>query len=77
MKATLTFDLPEEQHEHLAAVHGMEFCTILWDLDQEFRGWLKHGGAPFTTADGAMEYVRKIINEEVANRGLTAVFEGG
>ncbi len=37
MKATLTFDLPEEQSEHLAAVHGSDWKLVAWRLNEFLR----------------------------------------
>lgn len=32
MKATLTFNLPEEKDDHEAAIFGMDFALALWEL---------------------------------------------
>lgn len=42
MKATLTFNLPEEEHEYMNAVQGAKMRSILWDLDQWLRSKLKY-----------------------------------
>jgi hypothetical protein len=42
MKATLTFSLPEEQHEYSNAVDGANMRSVLWDLDQWLRAKLKY-----------------------------------
>lgn len=42
MKATLTFNLPEEEHEYMNAVEGAKMRSILWDLDQWLRSKLKY-----------------------------------
>jgi hypothetical protein len=34
MKATLTFNLPEEHAEHLAAVHGSKWKFIAWRMNE-------------------------------------------
>jgi hypothetical protein len=34
MKATLQFNLPEEQPEHLAAIHGMDWKLVAWRLNE-------------------------------------------
>jgi hypothetical protein len=41
--ATLKFDLPDEQGDFNAAIHGREALTILWEIDQRCRSLLKHG----------------------------------
>jgi hypothetical protein len=42
MKATLTFDLPQEAPEHMAAVKGLDTILLLDDLISEIRSFLKH-----------------------------------
>jgi hypothetical protein len=42
MKATLTFNLPEEDHEYANAVDGSKMRSVLWDLDQWLRAKLKY-----------------------------------
>jgi hypothetical protein len=42
MKATLTFNLPEEQHEYSNAVEGSKMRSVLWELDQWLRAKLKY-----------------------------------
>ena len=43
-KATLKFNLPEENAEHKLAVNAGNYYAVLWDIDQYLRGKLKHGG---------------------------------
>jgi hypothetical protein len=42
MTATLTFDLPQEAPEHMAAVKGVDTILLLDDLINEIRSYLKH-----------------------------------
>lgn len=42
-KVTIEFDLPDEQADFDAAVHGREALSVLWDIDQRLRSLLKHG----------------------------------
>jgi len=42
MKATLTFNLPDDQHEFDLAVHGSDFYSILFDLNNEMRSICKY-----------------------------------
>ncbi len=42
-KATLTFDLPEEQYDYSRAVCGKDAFAALHDIDQMLRSILKHG----------------------------------
>jgi hypothetical protein len=42
-RATLTFDLPDDQGDFDAARLGREALTVLWDIDQHCRAILQHG----------------------------------
>lgn len=42
MKATLTFDLPEEREEFDLAANGYKWNLVAWDLDQWLRGEIKY-----------------------------------
>ena len=42
MKATLEFNLPEEQTEFQDAVDGSMFKHVIWKLDQFYRAKLKN-----------------------------------
>jgi len=48
MKATLEFDLPEERMEHICAVKGMDAISVLDDLLNEIRSFLKYDGGEFS-----------------------------
>jgi hypothetical protein len=56
MKATLTFNLPEEQAEHYCAIKGQDMLNVLWELKAELRSMLKYGDLP----DAQYEIVEKI-----------------
>jgi len=59
-KATLTFDLPEESCEHLAAIHGHEYQSALWEVDRWLRGLEKYDDKLFVP----IEEVRAKLREE-------------
>lgn len=43
-KATLTFNLPEEQEEYTTTMKAGNFSSALWEYDQQFlRANIKHG----------------------------------
>jgi hypothetical protein len=44
MKATLEFNLPEEQSEHLYALKGVDALLVIEDLLNEIRSLLNHDG---------------------------------
>ncbi len=56
MKATLEFNLPEEQAEHYCAIKGADMLNVLWELKAELRAMLKYGELP----DQQYEIVEKI-----------------
>jgi len=58
MKATLEFNLPDEQAEHYCAIKGQDMLNVLWELKAELRSMLKYGELP----DTQYEIVEKIQN---------------
>ncbi len=45
MKATIEFDLPQEQHEYQIAVAASELYSALCDIDAYLRNEIKHGNS--------------------------------
>lgn len=43
MKATLEFNLPEDQSDFQIAATSMKWAISLWDLDNWLRNLIKHG----------------------------------
>jgi hypothetical protein len=58
MKATIEFNLPEDQAEHYCAIKGADMINVLWELKAELRAMLKYGELP----DAQYEIVEKIQN---------------
>lgn len=42
MKATIEFNLPEEQAEHYCAIKGTDMLNVLWELKAELRSMRKY-----------------------------------
>ena len=42
MKATLEFNLPDDQQDFDLANSGMKFWSVLWELDQSLRAKTKY-----------------------------------
>lgn len=59
-KATLKFDLPDEQGDFDAAILGREALSVLWDIDQRLRSLLKHG-EPTEEQAKLAEEIREMI----------------
>ena len=69
MKATLTFNLPDDHVEHMYAVHASDFHSVLYDLDQEMRTILKYEDHP----EGVyvvVERLREMLREGVYKTGI-------
>lgn len=56
MKATLEFNLPDEEAEYYCAIKGQDMLNVLWELKSELRSMLKYGELP----DAQYEIVEKI-----------------
>ena len=59
MKATLTFELPEERYEHLASIQGVSLAAFLTDIRQEVRRYEKYD-AP---AEEVLSAIRELVSE--------------
>jgi hypothetical protein len=67
MKATLTFNLPEEEHEYFNAVQGAKMRSILWDLDQWLRSKLKYeelSDGQYDAFKETRDHIRRLLIEE-------------
>lgn len=64
MKATLVFDLPDDQGEFDAAIHGRAALLALWEIDQRCRSLLKHG-EPTAEQRELAEEIREMIPGEL------------
>jgi hypothetical protein len=63
MKATLEFNLPEEQTEFIRASRADIAWAKLHDIDMQLRNWMKYGGHEFKSVEELSSYIRKEINE--------------
>lgn len=69
MKATLEYNLPEEQDLYIGACQGVNIKNVVCDLDNEMRNWLKHGHS-FKSADEALENVRRMLYDDLNRYGI-------
>jgi hypothetical protein len=72
VKATLEYNLPDDQIEFDMATNGHKMHSVLWDLDQWLRSKTKY--APDGTSEGELkayyacrEQLRELINENNIN----------
>ena len=59
MTATLQFNLPDDEVEHIQAVRAGHMASVLCEVDELLRGWIKHDSAPVD----ALEYLRSVMAE--------------
>lgn len=57
MKATLEYNLPEDQNYFEDAANGYKYKHILAELDQQLRSFIKYGNQ-FKTVGEALEHIR-------------------
>jgi hypothetical protein len=69
MKATLEYNLPEEQDLYIGACQGVNIKSVVRDIDNEMRNWLKHGHS-FKSADEALEKVRQMLYDDLNRYGI-------
>ena len=68
MKATLEFNLDEQddQMAHLRALKAINMALALWDMQQYFRGKLKHGeldDIAYNALSNAKDTLYEIMND--------------
>lgn len=65
MKATMEFDLPEEQDDFNYAVNGINYYTNLSDIRAYLRRKRKYGLDPFDTIDSVIDHIWTLISKDV------------
>jgi hypothetical protein len=70
MKATIEFDLPDEQHAYKAANLSSEMSGVLWDLDSFLRSGIKYGpdGDQWETAEALAAHIRREYLSNIIDR---------
>lgn len=64
MKATLEFNLPEDQREFEIANQSKDMLCIIGNLEDALRSYLKYGHE-FKTPEEALEAIRARLHEEI------------
>jgi hypothetical protein len=60
LKSTLEFNLPEEEREFLLASRAQLMSSVLHDIDQDLRNYLKYENPEyFKTAEELAQYIRQ------------------
>ena len=62
MKVTLEFDLPEEDDEMQTAINAGRYRSLVMEVDQQLRSWLKHDNN-FDTPEDALQASRMCLSE--------------
>jgi len=72
MKATLEFNIPEENEEFLLAVHGSDWQHVVWQMDQWLRSRTKYAPDDMPEEEyKAYEKAREELRQIVFNGGLS------
>jgi len=72
MKATLEFNLPEEQSEFETATKGSSMLVLLSDLFEEIRSNLKYDSGAFKDYDkDTLEEVRNYIQDKMRSLNIS------
>ena len=64
MKATLEFNLPEDQREFEIANQSKDMLCIIGNLEDTLRSYLKYGHQ-FKTPEEALQAIRTRLHEEI------------
>jgi hypothetical protein len=70
MKATLKFNLPEDQSEFDQAINASKYHSVIWNLDQWLRSETKHGMLP-EERDEAYQDIRQKLHEIMEENNVT------
>jgi hypothetical protein len=66
-KATITFNLPEESHEHLMTINAGKYFGVLWDLNEWLRDQSKYQNRETIPVDEVREQLYKLLEESGIN----------
>lgn len=72
MKATLKYNLPDDEHEYKMALQGASVHSVLWKMDQYLRSKVKH--SPDSTSDDTYKaYVecREALQEFISEHDVS------
>lgn len=58
MKAILEFNLPDDNYEHMRAVHCNQAWHSLYEIDSLCRNLLKHGDSQYKTIEQLAQAIR-------------------
>jgi hypothetical protein len=67
MKATLEYNLPEEERELKKAIRATDYLIALWDITQDMRTHIKYGGACQLDTKYIEEDFDSVLKEKLEN----------
>jgi hypothetical protein len=70
MKATIEFNLPDEQAEHYCAIKGQDMLNVLFELKSELRSMLKYGDLPeqqYEIVEKIQDFLISSLNDHEIN----------
>lgn len=70
MKATLTYNLPDEQFEFDAAVKGIKAQSILLEMDEHLRAIIKYEDGLSTETYDKVQSIRDFLREKCIEDGI-------
>lgn len=70
MKATLEFDLPEEQDSFDKAANAWKMWLAINEFDNRLRNWIKYEHN-FNNAEEALYETRKLLHEMLADNNIS------
>ena len=70
MKATINYNLPEDEFQFMRAINGHKWSQIVYDIDETFRRELKYTEGLSEEQRACYEKVRENIREEMLEHNL-------
>lgn len=71
MKATLEFNLPDDQDDFRDAVNGQKWTLVIWDFDQHLRSQIKYNDNLSPEEYKIYEEIRDLLWEKIGKEGLS------
>ena len=71
MKATIEFNLPDDQDDFQDAVNGQKWRLMVWDFDQHLRSQLKYNDKLSSEQYKVYEEIRDLLWEKISGAGLS------
>jgi hypothetical protein len=71
MKATIEFNLPDDQEDFQDAVNGQKWRLMVWDFDQHLRSQLKYNDKLSEEQYKVYEEIRDMLYQKMNEDGLS------